>query len=539
MEADYVVVGGGTAGCVIAARLAAPGRSVVLLEAGDERDNPYTRIPAGALHLVGSPAYDSPIASEPDPTAHGRRTIWSAARVLGGGSLISGMVYARGWAADYDEWAAGGARGWSWAEVAPWFERLERWHGGPAPRPGRGDAGPVYVAHARSPLPLAELFLAACEQSGLARLSDVNAPRPDGAGLAQVTMREGRRWSAADAYLGERRRDPHLTILTRTRALKLPLNASGNRCIGVYARRNGRELQVRARREVILACGTFGSPRLLQLSGIGAPGLLQSAGVKLVHELPGVGANLSDQVGVQATLAVATRTVSRRDQAPWRALGAFARWATSGGGVLASPIVLATACVRSTEGLADPDLQVQFTGCAFEGGDAGPLRLRREYAVTTSVNVRRPRARGRVRITSPDPDAPLRVEHLSLIDAGEVAKLVTGLRWLRRLYAAPAFAAVARDELAPGPALQSGAELEEYVRRSSFTQYHPVGTCRMGATDDPDAVVDPRLCVQGMKGLRVADASVMPFVPSANAGGPTLMIAERAARFVVEDEGGG
>lgn len=531
MEADYVVVGAGSAGCALAARLAAPGRTVILVEAGERRDNLYTRVPAGAMFLVGNPAYDVPVVSEPDPTANRRRIAWSTARVVGGGSTINGMVYSRGWAQDYDDWAALGASGWSWQDVAPYFERLERWED--EPLPGRGRDGPLHVQRARSPFALAERFLDACGELGMPRLDDVNSPRPDGAGVTQVTMNDGRRWSSADAYLKPHLRDRSLTLVTRAKVLRLQLD--GTRCIGVFARSGGREMQIRARSEVILCAGTFGSPKLLMQSGIGAPGLLEVAGVRPLHALAGVGANFSDHVGVQATASVSERTLSSRDRQPLQALLASLQWFASRGGVLATPIVLGTAYARSDDALADPDLQLQFTAASFESGDTGELRLRREFGVTTSVHVRRPRARGRVRLTGPDADAPLRIEHLSLIDADEVRRLVAGLKLLRRLYAARAFARVVTGELAPGRAVASDADLEAYIRAASFPQYHPVGTCRMGASGDDDAVVDPRLRVRGMRGLRIADASVMPFVPSSNTNGPSIMIGERAADFVIDD----
>jgi choline dehydrogenase len=532
MEADYVVVGAGSAGCALAARLAAPGRTVILVEAGERRDNLYTRIPAGAMFLVGNPAYDVPVVSEPDPTANRRRITWSTARVVGGGSTINGLVYSRGWAQDYDDWAALGAHGWSWSDVAPYFERLECWDD--EPLPGRGRAGPLHVRRARSPFTLADRFVQACTELGMPSLDDVNAPRPDGAGITQVTMNGGRRWGAADAYLKPHLRNRSLTLLTRAKVLRLQMD--GARCIGVFARSGGRELQIRARSEVILCAGTFGSPKLLMQSGIGAPGLLEVAGLRPLHALHGVGANLSDHVGVQATAGVSERTLSSRDRRPLSAMLAGLQWLASRGGVLATPIVLGTAYARSDESLADPDLQLQFTAASFESGDSGELRLRREFGVTTSVNVRRPRARGRVRLTSADADAPLRVEHLSLIDADEVHRLVAGLKLLRRLYGAPAFAPVVTGELAPGPGIDSDEQLEAYVRAASFPQYHPVGTCRLGAPEDEDAVVGPRLHVRGIRGLRVADASVMPFVPSSNTNGPSIMIGERAADFVIEDE---
>jgi choline dehydrogenase len=531
MQADYVVVGAGSAGCALASRLAAPGRTVILVEAGEQRDNLYTRIPAGAMFLVGHPAYDVPVLSEPDPTANRRRTAWSAARVVGGGSTINGMVYSRGWAQDYDDWAALGARGWAWGDVAPYFARMERW-GGP-PSEGRGTDGPLHVQPARSPFQLADRFVQACTEIGMPRVADVNAPRPDGAGHTQVTMNDGRRWSAADAYLKPRLRDRSLTLVTRAKVLRLQMD--GARCIGVFARSGGREMQIRARAEVILCAGTFGTPKLLMQSGIGAPGLLESAGVRMIHALEGVGANLSDHVGVQVTAGVRERTLSRRDQQPIAAALAALQWFGSRGGTLATPIVIGTAYARSDAALPDPDLQLQFTAASFESGDGGALRLRRDYGVTTTVNVRRPKARGRVRVTSRDPDEPLRVEHLSLIDADEVRRLVAGLKLLRRIYAAPAFAPIVTGELAPGPAFATDDALEVYVRASSFPQYHPVGTCRLGAADDADAVVDPRLRVRGIRGLRIADASVMPFVPSSNTNGPSIMIGERAADFVIKD----
>ena len=239
---------------------------------------------------------------------------------------------------------------------------------------------------------------------------------------------------------------------------------------------------------------------------------------------------------MQVTAAVRERTLARRHRQPLHTTLAALRWLANGTGVLASPIVVGTAYARSAPELADPDLQLQFTTASFEAGDGGELELRREHGVTTSVNVRRPRARGRLRLVGRDPDDALRVEHLSLIDAAEVRRLVAGVRLLRRLYATRAFAPIVQGELAPGPGLASDAELESYVRSTSFPQYHPVGTCRLGATDDSEAVVDPALRVRGVRGLRIADASVMPFVPSSNTNGPAMMIGLRAADLVIADE---
>lgn len=534
MQADYVIVGAGSAGCALAARLATPGRTVVLIEAGERRDNAYTRMPGGDALVGADPRYATSAIAEADPTAGRRRLAWPAARVVGGGSAIGMPAYARGWASDYDAWAQRGARGWAWSDVAPYFERIERWSGPLAA--GRGRGGPLSIAPVATDgwrETLAQRFLEACAELGVPRLEDVNAPHPDGAGRAQAMLRDGRRWSVADAYLRPRRRDPNLTLLARARVLRLQMD--GRRCIGVFVRHDGRELQVRARSEVILAAGTFGTPKLLMHSGIGAPGLLAAAGVRLVHALPGVGANLSAQVAVPVVAHSTLPTPRGSDRGGTAALAAL-RWLATRGGAYAAPLVLAECSVRSDAALPVPDLRVQLLAAAVRAGEDGVPGLARERGVSALVSVRQPRARGRVCVRSADPDAPVRVEHLALMDADEVRRLVAGVRWLRRAHAMPALASLVGGELAPGVGAESDAELERYVREGSVTQPNAVGTCRLGADDDADAVVDPELRVRGIRGLRVVDASVLPFAPGAHTVAAAVMLAERAADLVAAGE---
>jgi choline dehydrogenase-like flavoprotein len=348
-------------------------------------------------------------------------------------------------------------------------------------------------------------------------------------------LRAGRRMSAADAYLRPLRRNPNLTLLLRARALRLQMD--GDRCIGVFVRHDGRELQVRARAELIVAAGTFGSPKLLMQSGIGAPGLLAAAGIPLRHALPGVGANLVAQVAVPVVGHVTLPTLRAVDRGAGAALAA-ARWLATHGGAWSSPLVVAECSLRSDAALAEPDLHVRLLAAAVRADEAGRPRLVAERGVSALVGMRHPRARGRVCVTSADPDAPLRVEHLALMDADEVQKLVAGVRWVRRAYAGAQLGPLIAGELAPGAELDGDGELADYVRRASVTQSNAVGTCRLGAGGDLDSVVDPELRVRGLRGLRVADASVLPFAPGAHPAAAAMMIGERVAEIVAAGERG-
>ena len=518
MEADYVVVGAGPAGSVVASALAAPGRTVVLIEEGERREHLYARVPAAALVVPVRRAGIHTINSEADPTAAGRRLRWATPRGLCAGRSLDSLVYASGFARDYDEWAALGATGWSFADVAPVFARLE-------------GAGSEALSLGTADHALARAFIEACAANGIpARDAEDRSDAP-GAAAARLTLEAGRRESPADRWLRPRLRDRQLSLLTRTRVLALQM--AGRRCIGVFARRDGQDLQVRARAEVILAAGVFGSPKLLMVSGIGPPGLLESVGVLPRIALAGVGGNLSDHVGIRIAAHTRLAGLCRRDRFPPLALAHYLRWHATGHGKFAVPAVLASAWA-ATGGTTEPDLALDLTPAALLAG-AGGMTLSATPGLTITAHGRRPRSRGRLRPSGAGVDDPLKVEHLMLSDPSEIRVLSDGVLLARRLLATPALGAFLGEKLDRGQQLASATELAELIRERARPLGHAVGTCRMGPADDPDAVVDAKLRVHGMQGLRVIDASVMPRVPSGSPGAAAIMVAARAAEFIRED----
>jgi choline dehydrogenase-like flavoprotein len=523
MEADYVVVGAGPAGSVIAAALAAPGRTVALIEEGERREHPLARVPAAALVAPVQRTVTRTISSEPDPTAAGRRLSWSTPRGLCASRALAGLVYARGFARDYDEWSELGALGWAYADVAPVFRRLED---GPGLVTAHGAGGPAALAAAGADHPLTRAFLGACAALGLPTAAGREADEAPHARAATLMLRGARRETPADLWLRPRLRDRELALLTRTRVLSLQLD--GRRCIGVFARRDGQDLQIRARAEVILAAGVFGSPKLLMVSGVGPPGLLASVGVAPRHALAGVGANLGDHVGIGLTARTHLDGLARRDRAWPRALFHYLRWRASGRGLFAVPAVIATAWAGAG-GVAE--VALELTPAALEPSATGH-ELAVDPGLTLSVHGRRPRSRGRLRPSGAGVDAPLTVEHLMLSDPDELRVLGDGLRFARRLLATAPLAQLIAGALDPDLTGMSDAELAARIRARARPLGHAVGTCRIGSAHDAHAVVDPQLRVHGLQGLRIVDASVMPRVPSESPGAAAIMVAARAAEFI-------
>ena len=521
MEADFVVVGAGVAGSVVASALAAPGRTVVLIEEGERREHPYARVPAGALVAPARRVSSRNVASEPDPTSAGRPLCWRAPRGLCAGRTLDGLVYGRGFAAEFDEWPALGAAGWSYADVEPVFARLEAGEGAGRPGIAQTTAGDSH--------PLTAAFLEACASNAAA--ARPGEARMRSAQAARLMLRDGRRETPADLWLRPRLRDREIQLLTRTRVLALQLD--GRRCIGVLARRDGEEVQVRARAEVLLAAGVFGSPKLLMVSGIGPPGLLESAGIALRHALAGVGGNLSDHAAVSVSARARVAGIARRDRALPGSLLGYLRWRASRRGPFALPSVLATGWAASA-GASDADIGITLTPAALlhAGGDES---LSAEQGLTLTIHGRRPRSRGRLRLSGSGLDDPLKIEHLLLSDPDEMRILSDGTRLARQLCATAPLAALVAGELEPGESRASDAELTDSIRRSARPLGHAGGTCRMGAAGDPDAVVDPKLKVHGIRGLRVLDASVMPRMPSGSPGAAAIMVAARAADFIREE----
>ena len=458
-------------------------------------------------------------ATEPESYLHERRLYWPRGKVVGGSSAINAMIYIRGNRADYDSWRELGNVGWGFAEVLPYFKKSENQERGASEFHGVG--GPVNVADPRYVNPLTRAFLAAAEEIGIARNSDFNGAEQDGAALYQVTQKNGARWSAADGYLQPARERSNLTVLTGAHATRVLME--GKRAVGVAFLRGGVAEEARADREVILAGGTVNSPQLLMLSGIGPASELKAAGISPMHDLPGVGKNLQDHPMVSVGY-LCTQKISL-DGA--ETLGNFLRWLVWKNGPLASNVAEAGLFLRTRVGLAVPDLQLLF-GPAYYRGHG--LVRRKEHCFGFGPTLITPESRGEISLRSTNPlDAPaIRANYLST-DA-DLRTMIAGVRLARRLAHAKSFDQFRGEELHPGAAMTSDAEIAEFLRNELETLYHPVGTCKMGV--DGLAVVDAQLRVRGIEGLRVVDASIMPRVPAGNTNAPVIMIAEKASEMI-------
>ncbi|HEX4305338.1 MAG TPA: GMC family oxidoreductase N-terminal domain-containing protein, partial [Solirubrobacterales bacterium] len=507
-------------GCVLAARLSEdPGTSVLLIEAGGRDRHPNIKIPA-AFGKQFQTRLDWDFATEPEPFCHDRSLYVPRGKALGGSSSMNAMLYVRGHPLDYDGWEAAGAEGWGWEDVRPYFLRAEDNARGASEHHAVG--GPLRVEDERSPRPLTGRFLAACEIAGIPRIDDYNGPEQDGAALAQVTQRGGRRWSAADAYLRPALGRPNLDLITGAQVLGIEIR--GGRAVGVrHARRRGGAETASAGAEVIIAAGAIASPQILLLSGIGPAAELEALGIEVADDLPGVGDNLQDHPYVVSVWDVPAGG-SLADAEKPKALLEYLLRRT---GPLTSTVAEALAFVRSRPGLAQPDLQWHFAPAYFVDNGFAEFD---GHAITMGPALISPRSRGRVRLRSVDPTDKPRILTNSLSEPEDVAALIAGARISREIAAASPLAEVLGRELLPGADIVSDAELEDDLRRRVELLYHPVGTCRIGV--DEDAVVDPELRVRGVESLRVIDASVMPKIPGGNTNAPTIAIAERGADLV-------
>ena len=524
IEADYVVVGAGSAGCVVAGRLAERGDvSVLLLEAGRKERIPLSRMPAAVVKTLGDPFYDWNFKTEPDPSRLDRQEVWPRGKGPGGSSMLNGMVFVRGAASDFDAWEALGATGWGWADVLPAFRRLE------ASRiqdnEMRGQLGPLPVAGLAQVHPLTPAFLKACAKVGIEANADLNGRSQTGAGLVQANIDNGLRVSAFDAFV-KLLLGPRLRLLDD--ALVERILFQGRRATGVLVRRGGETVQVQARLGVVLSAGTINSPQLLMLSGVGPGADLQRCGVDPLLVRPEVGRNLMEHAAVYARFEVDQPTGNSQAR-PMQAAVHLARWALLRTGPVANPTVQALAFFRSSPHQDSPDLQCQLLPFAA-GARNGRSWLEPRPLMSMSINVSHPRSRGELRLRSADPASPMAIHPRLLEDDEDLAKLTAGVRWMGRLLAQPALAdhIVGRPDLPSHDADESA--LVDHVRRTATPVFHPVGTCRMGR--DREAVVTPDLQVQGLERLWVADASVFPRHISGNTNATALMIGEKAAELI-------
>jgi len=517
---DYIIVGAGSAGCVLANRLSAQSAdTVLLLEAGGADSNPFIHMPAGLARLVGNARIDWQYYTEPEPELNGRRLYWPRGRVLGGSSSLNAMCYTRGHRLDYDEWAALGADGWDYANVLPYFRKSEDQARGPSEHHGVG--GPLSVEDLRFRNPLSATFVEAALQCGLERNSDFNGAVQDGVGFYQVTQRRGRRCSAAVAYLRPVSRRGNLEILTRCLATRVLFQ--GKRAVGVEYRSGGELHRARAECEVILAAGAIASPQLLMLSGIGRADELRALGIQTVAESPQVGRNLQDHLDF-CTLSKCTQSITY-DFNLYQELAVAVRYLLTRSGPGVSNIAEAGGFVR-THLAPDqrPDIQLHFVPAQLD--DHGRNRLSgRGYTVHACAL--RPLSRGHLSLRSGRPDDAPRIFASYLNEPKDMDVMLEGIRWSREILHAAAFAPFRGAEVCPGDAITTRLGLEETLRRKAETIYHPVGSCRMGA--DPASVVDCQLRVRGVDALRIADASVMPRLIGGNTNAPTMMIAEKLA----------
>ncbi|MGK5114846.1 GMC family oxidoreductase [Geodermatophilus sp. CPCC 205506] len=521
-EFDVVVVGGGSAGCVLAGRLTEdPALRVLLLEAGGSDDVLEVHLPA-ALHKLWRTRRDWNYTTEPQPGLGGRRLFWPRGKLIGGSSSINAMIYVRGAAADYDEWAElTGEPSWSHEHVLPLFRRMEDNARGADGRHGMG--GPLRVEDPRSPHPWSRAAVQAAVAAGYPRNDDFNGARQEGAGLYQLTQRRGRRWSAADAYLHPAAGRPNLTV--RTGALATRVLVSGGRATGVEYHRGGRTLTAHAAAEVVLSGGAVNSPQLLMLSGIGPGAHLREVGVDVVHHLPGVGSGLRDH----PLVPVVWHTRSGRSLLRGESPSGYARWFAARRGPLSSNLAEAGLFTRSRPGIADPDLQFHFL----------PVKYWRQAEVDPDVDaftaaavLVRVHSRGTVRLRSADPTWAPAIDPGYLTDERDLDALLCGVEKAREIGATQPLAAVLGEERSPGAAVATPDGLRRAVRDTVESLCHPASSCRMGPAADDDAVVDPQLRVHGLDGLRVVDASVMPTLVRGNTTAPTLMAAERAADLI-------
>ena len=525
-EADYVIIGAGSAGCAMAYRLAEAGRSVLVIEHGGSDAGPFIQMPGALSYPMNMGIYDWGFRTEPEPHLGGRTLATPRGKVIGGSSSINGMVFVRGHAKDFDHWAESGAAGWSYADVLPYFRRMETWHGGDAGE-YRGENGPLHVTRGPRRNPLFHAFVEAGRQAGYEVTDDYNGEKQEGFGPMEATIWRGRRWSAANAYLKPALKRPNCGVI---RALARRVVIEDGRAGGVEVERGGQVEVIRARAEVILAASSINTPKLLMLSGVGPARHLAEHGVAVVADRPGVGANLQDHLEVYMQYASQEPITLYKYWNLWGKALVGAQWLFTGTGLGASNQFESAAFIRSDKGIDYPDIQYHFLPIAvrYDG-----RAVAEGHGFQAHVGPMRSKSRGAVTLRSADPKAApvIRFNYMSHPDDWtEFRKCV---RLTREIFAQEAFRPFVKHEIQPGQTVQTDDEIDAFLREHAESAYHPCGTAKMGRRDDPMAVVGPDCRVIGVEGLRVADSSIFPRITNGNLNAPSIMVGEKAADHVL------
>lgn len=529
MEADFVIVGAGSAGCAAAYRLSEAGASVIVVEYGGSDFGPFIQMPGALSFPMNMPRYDWGYRSEPEPNLGNRRMAVPRGKVIGGSSSINGMVYVRGHPRDFRTWEEMGATGWGYGDVLPYYKRMENWHptghgGDPA---WRGHDGPLHVSRGRRDNPLVAAFVEAGRQAGYDVTPDYNGEKQEGFGPMEATIWRGRRWSAANAYLRPAQKRRNCRVV---RGLARKIVIEEGRARGVEVERKGRVEVIRARREVVLSASSINSPKLLMLSGIGPAEELRSHGIEVLADRLGVGANLQDHLEVYVQVAASQPVTLFRY---WSLLGKAyvgARWLLTRGGPGATNQFESAGFIRSGPGIEYPDIQFHFLPLAVRYDGKSAVK---GHGFQAHVGPMRSKSRGTVTLASADPADKPRIRFNYMSHPDDWAEFRACIRHTREIFSQEAFAPYVSREIQPGPEVQSDAELDGFVREHAESAYHPCGTCRMGRADDPNAVVDPEARVIGVEGLRVCDSSIFPQITNGNLNAPSIMVGEKISDLLL------
>lgn len=522
---DYIIVGGGTAGCILANRLTASGKyRVLMIEAGGEPKGFWIPIPAGFSKLLTDKRYNWRFKTQAEENTRGREIAVPRGKGLGGSTLINGMIYVRGQPGDYDAWESGGARGWNFDTLKPYFKKIENYAQGDH---RRGHEGPMHLDQVRERYPISDAFMLAAKQDGQPFNADYNGDDQTGFGYYQVAQHKGRRWSVVDGYLNPARNRPNLTIQTHAHVLRLELK--GARCTGVTYRQRGKEVTVNAAQEVILCAGSIQSPQILELSGIGRPDVLEKVGIALKHRLDGVGENYIDHFATRMNWKMKNTVTLNELARGWRLGMAVAEYFTRRTGILTLGTGLVHGFVKTAPTMATPDVQYFVVHASY--ANAAERILDKHPGMTIGVSQLRPRSRGSIHIQSADPDVMPAIRPNFLSVEEDRVSLIEGMKIARRIMQRPAMQAFVEVETGPGIEVKTDEQWLDFAQANGQTIYHPIATCRMG--EDADAVVDSSLRVRGLTGLRVVDASVIPSMVSGNIQGAVMAVAERGADLVL------